>query len=302
MPAVKKLRYFERIRPHTEIVYTIKEVLCRIATKYQFVEIFDLEEIGRALFLDGWIQVAEIDEFIYHEALVHPALLAHPHPEVVFIAGGGDGGALREVLKHPTVKKVIVGELDEEVIELSRKYLTRIHQNAWEDPRVEVHLGDARQTLKAYPRAFDAVIVDLTEPVEEGPSQLLFTREFYTIVERSLRSPGVFSTQCADAGPGFGKLIADVLETLRQLTPYVRSYLAPVPSLQGLWSFAVAGFGLDPLRSKEEWKEKLHRLSGPLRWCTPDILTAGFEVPPYLKEILSQGKVRTDDQPYVWSL
>jgi spermidine synthase len=302
MSAVKKLRYFERIRPFTEIVYTIREVLSRTRTPYQFVEIFDLEEIGRALFLDGWIQIAEIDEFIYHEALVHPALLAHPNPEVVFIAGGGDGGALREILKHPTIKKVMVGELDQEVIGLSRRYLSNIHEDAWEDPRVEILIGDARHTLKGFPRTFDAVIVDLTEPVEEGPSQLLFTREFYGIVERSLRSPGVFSSQCADAGPGFGKLIADVLETLRQLTPYVRSFLAPVPSFQGLWSFAIAGFGLDPLRSSEEWKERLSLLSKPLKWCSPGILSAGFEVPPYLREILAQGKVRTDDQPYIWSL
>lgn len=302
MADIRKLRYFERIRPYTEIAYTIREVLCRISTPYQFVEIYDLEELGRALFLDGWIQVAEVDEFIYHESLVHPAMLAHPHPERVFIAGGGDGATLREVLKHPSVKEVMVGELDEAVISLSRKYLGTIHKGSWDDPRVEIRIGDARQLLKEFPRSFDVILLDLTEPVEAGPSQLLFTREFYAIVERALRSPGVFASQCADASPGFGKLLADVLKTLEQLTPYVRPFLAPVPSFQGLWGFALGGFGFDPLRPEEEWKERLQELRAPLKWCSPGTLQAGFVVPPYLEAILKQGRVRTDDQPYVWSL
>jgi spermidine synthase len=299
---VEKLRYFEKIRPETEVVYTIREVIVRAKTPYQYLEIYDLYGLGISLFLDGWIQIAEVDEFIYHESLVHPSLLSHPDPRVICVGGGGDGGAIREILKHPTVERVVLIEIDPDVIAYSRRYLQKIHQGAFDDPRVEIVVGDARSALREFPHTFDVILLDLTEPHQFGPSQFLYTREFYEIVLSSLRSPGVFVTQCADSAPGFGKLLADVVATLKTITPYVRPYLAPVMTFQGLWSFSIAGMGVEPFRSLEEWEKRLKPFQGKLKWCTPQTLWGGFQIPPYLKEILQTGEVRTDAHPHFWKI
>jgi len=159
------------------------------------VEIINTGSFGVCLVLDGKIQSSETDEFIYHEALVHPAMLTHPRPEKVFIAGGGEGATLREVLAHKTVRKAVMVDIDEEVVGLCRRYLPAWHQNSFDDPRAEIHFADARRYLEETDEKFDVIIIDLVDPLEQGPARLLYTREFYGIAKQKLGPGGIMSVQ-----------------------------------------------------------------------------------------------------------
>ena len=160
-------------------LHRLDEVLYSGQTKYQSVRIVRSNNFGLCLVLDGKIQSSEADEFIYHEALVHPAMLTHPGPTSVFIAGGGEGATLREVLAHNTVKRAVMVDIDEEVIALSRHYLPDHSRGAFDDPRTELYHTDARKYQEKTEDRYDVIIIDLPDPIEEGPAYLLYTREFY---------------------------------------------------------------------------------------------------------------------------
>ena len=167
-------------------LHRIEEVLYRGKTRFQFAEIIRSGSFGKLLVLDGKIQSSEADEFIYHEALVQPAMLTHPHPRTVFIAGGGEGAVLREVLAHKTVKRAVMVDIDEEVVALCQKYLPNYSQGAFQDKRTELVHTDAREYLAKSRELFDIIIIDLPDPIEEGPAYRLYTREFYQLVRDRL--------------------------------------------------------------------------------------------------------------------
>ena len=149
-------------------------------TKYQFVQCFYNEFLGKVLFLDKRIQSAQIDEYIYHESLVHPALITHPSPREVLVIGGGEGATLREVLRHSTVEKVIMVDIDRELVELCQKYLPEWSKGAFSNPKTDLIFKDARPFVEKTREKFDVIISDLTEPIEQGPSVFLFTEEFFS--------------------------------------------------------------------------------------------------------------------------
>ena len=140
--------YLEMVFPDLAVMLKVQEVLYSGKTKYQAVEVVQSEVFGRSLVLDGKTQSTEKDEHIYHESLVHPAMLLHPNPRTVFIGGGGEGGTLREALAHRSVERVTMLDLDEEVVDLCRRYLPQHHQGSFDDPRLELLHQDARVTLR----------------------------------------------------------------------------------------------------------------------------------------------------------
>src|SRR3972149_10077921 len=150
--------FSDYISPDLTMLHSIKERIYSGRSKFQSVDIINTGSFGICLVLDGKIQSSEADEFIYHEALVHPAMLTHPHPEKVFIAGGGEGATLREVLAHKTVKRAVMVDIDEEVTAISRKYLPDHARGAFEDPRTHLHYTDARQHLENSPDRYDIII------------------------------------------------------------------------------------------------------------------------------------------------
>ncbi|MGD0511292.1 MAG: hypothetical protein ABSA33_05635, partial [Candidatus Micrarchaeaceae archaeon] len=177
---IKKDWFVSVTTPDLNEQFTIKGRIFSARTKYQSVEIIDTYTFGRCLILDDKIQSSELDEFIYHEALVHPAMIMHAQPHKVFVAGGGEGAVLREVLKYTSVNKVIMVDIDGEVIKISDEFLPSWHQNAFRDPRVKLIFDDARRYLAETNERFDVIICDLSDPISAGPSRFLFTREFYT--------------------------------------------------------------------------------------------------------------------------
>lgn len=170
-------------------------------TEFQTFEIFENRLWGRMLILDGRLQSAEVDEFIYHEALVQPAMLVHPDPRRVLVLGGGEGAALREVLRHPGVTRAVMVDIDGELVGLCKERLPTFHAGAFDDPRTELVFADGRGWLAAQPDgALDVIIIDLPEPLAGGPALTLFTREMYELA-RSKLTPGGW-WRCNPAPPG----------------------------------------------------------------------------------------------------
>lgn len=229
---------------HGEI--TLQRLVERIhsaRTAYQQAELVRTQAYGEALVLDGNIQLAAADERVYHEVLVHPLLLSLSRPRKVAILGGGDGAALREVLRHRTVEQVVMVDLDEQVVSFCRRYLPGFNQGAFEDPRVELVFADARAWVEQQPPgSFDAVISDLTEPLDGGPSALLFTREFYRLVGRLLDSAGGLVVQAGAANAVEHTLFARIFATVSGEFAKCHALLSFVPSFADQWSY-VLGFG-----------------------------------------------------------
>ena len=167
------------VLPGETASYEVTQVLARAQTAFQDVEIVETRSFGRALFLDGAPQSAVADEYVYHEALVHPVLISHPSPRRVLIAGGGEGATLREVLRHPGVERAVMVDIDGELVDLCREHLSEMHQGAFDDPRADVVIGDALAYLREHAEPFDAIVIDLTDPSEAGPIGELYSEGFY---------------------------------------------------------------------------------------------------------------------------
>jgi spermidine synthase len=285
-------------------LHSIKEVLYKGQTKFQSIEIIRTGSYGKCLVLDDKIQSSELDEFIYHEALIHPALTIHRNPETVFIAGGGEGATLREILRHNTVKKVVMVDIDEEVISICKEYLPEHHQDSFNDERLELYHTDARQYLADSKEAFDIIIIDLTEPIEEGPAYLLYTEEFYRIVQEKMAEDGIMSVQAGCAA--FNELLnfSAVYNTLKAAFPEVHPYQVDVPSFGGPWGFCFASNNTKPVMSAEEIDTRLaERRITNLRLYDGITHRNMFALPKHIRKVLnSQTRLISDDQPlYTYS-
>ena len=286
--------------PGDLVAYKKSEVLIAGKTSFQEYEIFTSPFWGKVLLLDGRLQSAQRDEFIYHEALVHPALLAHPLPRRVLVLGGGEGATLREALRHPAVEAVVMVDLDRELVDVCREWLPEFHQGAFDDPRAALVCADGRAWLEVQPDgSFDVVILDLPEPLEEGPARLLFTREFYDLVRRKLAAGGLAAVQSGTAGP-WGRLLPDLHRTLRAVFPRVAAYTAFIPSFMDLYGFHLAG-GPEfswPTCSQAAARFQARALPG-LSWLAPEFAAGLPLLPVYLQERLArEGRVLTDATPF----
>jgi spermidine synthase len=292
--------FSDYISPDLTMLHSIKERIYSGRSKFQSIDIINTGSFGICLVLDGKIQSSEADEVIYHEALVHPAILTHPQPERVFIAGGGEGATLREVLAHKTVKRAVMVDIDEEVVSLCRRFLPSWHQNAFDDPRAELHFADARKYLEENSDKFDVIIIDLVDPLEQGPARLLYTQEFYQIVKQKLGSDGIMSVQAEPAEwRNLDNFIA-IANTLRNVFSIARSYQVHVPSFLGLWGFVAASQSLDPSElTPEEIDTRIStRISKKLESYDGLTHQAMFTIPKHIRQQLAASKkIITDKQP-----
>ena len=300
---------------HSELVttdlmmlYRIKDIIHTGETGYQKVDIIDTGAFGRCLVLDGKTQSSEADEYIYHEALVHPALLFHSGPESVFIGGGGEGATLREVLHHNTVSRVVMVDLDPKVVELCRSYLPGHHQGAFDDARVELRHEDARQYLLTCQETFDVIVLDLVDPMEGGPSYLLYTQEFYNIAKTKLRPGGLLVTQAGPAGLlNYTECYTAVARTLSQVFPRAYPYTVYVPAFTTLWGFVLASDSegsypaipsLGDIEPEAIDKLISQRVSSELRYYDGITHRSMVCLPKYLRQgIESEQRIVTDNSP-----
>ena len=292
--------FFDKINRNLIQLHAISDVLYSGRTKFQSIEILRSPNFGKLLVLDGKIQSAEMDEFIYHEALVHPPMLAHPKPEKVFIAGGGEGATLREVLCYPSIQKAVMVDIDADVISICRDHLPDYHAGAFDDKRSRIYNTDARQWLAQSKDKYDVIIIDLTEPVEEGPAYRLYTREFYQIVASKLTENGLISVQAGSTSYVELTNIKAVARTLRSIFPIVHAYQADIPSFGGPWGFCVASMKIDPtkLSPLEVDKRIKDRGLNSLKFYDGIAHRGMFTFPKHMRKALTKGgRLITDARP-----
>ena len=298
----KRKWLYDEVSPDLAQLHRIKKVIYSGRTEFQSIEIVDTRSFGVCLVLDGKIQSSERDEFIYHEALVHPAMLSHACPETVFIAGGGEGATLREVLAHKTVKKVVMVDIDSQVIDICRRFLPEFHRGSFDDSRLELCFADARKYLQETRDRFDVVIIDLVEPLEEGPACLLYTQEFYQLVKERLNPDGIMSVQSGASGWTNLQNFTAIINTLKSVFAIVCPYQAYVPSFVDLWGFTTASQNINPTELLSEDAD--HRIAARLlnKPKSYDGLThqSLFTLPKHTRHQLAITKrIITDKKPIV---
>jgi spermidine synthase len=243
------------------------------------------------LILDGDTQSSQADERIYHETLVHPALAAAPRRNEVLILGGGEGATLREVLRCPDVKRCTMVDIDGEVVELSKRYLPEWADGAFEDPRARVIIGDALHFLAHDADRYDVVISDLTEPLEDSPSNPLFCDAVFADIKRRLADDGVYALQASTAGFHNMRLHAKMARTLRAYYRHVRSFYTHVPAFDNDWAFLVCSDAADVAALQAERIDAYaSRLRGESYFYDAQTHLRLFNLPLYLRrELLKEG-------------
>jgi spermidine synthase len=277
--------YAETLYPEWRQSFRMDHVMEQEKTLLQDLAIFENSRFGRVLALDGVVQTTTADEFIYHEMLTHVPLIAHGNAQHVLIIGGGDGGTLREVVRHKNVKRVVMVEIDRSVVEFSKQYLPTLSNGAFEDPRFELIISDGADYVKNTEDRFDVIICDSTDPI--GPGEVLFTQEFYRNCKRILNDKGIFVNQ---NGVPFMQPaeVSDTYERRKGFFKDTSFYVAPVPTYVG--GFMALGYATDELSYRElcleELGNRLQYVEGELKYYNPEIHQASFALPNFVKKQL----------------
>ncbi len=264
---------------------TVSEMIYEKKTDHQDLKIFDNPDFGRVLFLDGILQLTAYDEFMYHEMLSHVPLFAHGNAKRVLIIGGGDGGLLREVLKHPEVEKATMVEIDASVVDMSKEYLPMLSQGAFDDPRVDLVIMDAFDFLQNCVEKYDVIIADTTDPI--GPAEKLYTTDFYGFCKKCLAEDGIFVNQNG----------VPTLQVDEAVDSYVRRsehfdevtyYVVPVPTYIG--GFMTLGWATNHSSyqnvSLEELNQRIEESKIVFKYYNGKIHQASFALPEYILRLL----------------
>jgi spermidine synthase len=275
---------------NAEAVYGLRAQrrLESLHSAHQRIEVFQTRQFGRLFRLDGAFMTSEGDEFFYHEPIVHGAAIAHPRPRTALIVGGGDGGSSEEMLKHPDITRVVMAELDAEVIRIARAHLPGVHRGAFDDPRLEVVVGDGFAYTRDTAERFDLIVLDLTDP--DTPAAPLYTREFFRAAQRVLAPGGAISLHLGSPvyqPQRVRRLLADLAAVFR----VVRPMGVFVPLYGAYWGLACASDSLDPcaLDAAEVARRLAQRRIGDLRLYNPEMHGALFALPNFYRELLPAG-------------
>ncbi len=253
-------------------------------TDHQRLRVFENPTFGRVLTLDDVIQTTEGDEFIYHEMMSHVPILAHGAATEVLVIGGGDGGMAREVLRHRTVERVTMVEIDAEVVAFARKYLPRLSRGAFDDPRLDLVIADGARFVAGTERRFDVIIVDSTDPI--GPGEALFTARFYADARRCLKEGGILVTQ---NGVPFlqGEELTRTMRAFKRLFTDWSCYLATIPTYAG--GPMAFGWGTDGVARSVPLDVLRARFAASgieTRYYTPEVHKAAFALPAYVRKLM----------------
>ncbi len=284
-------------------MHAIRRTIVEAQTKFQHVEIMDTHAYGKVLVLDGRMQSSQAEDFIYHEALVHPGMLASERaPESGLVIGGGEGATLREILRYPSIRRAVMVDIDDEVVELCKKHLPEMHQGAFEDTRSELRHEDARAYLEKTSERFDFITIDLVEPLEEGPACLLFTKEFYTLVRDRLTPGGAMTLQAGMTKLGELDFFSSIHRTLREVFPVVAGYQTFISCFGTPWGFITATRKVDPYRQDIAAVERLiaDRIKGPMSYWDGQTHQHAFNLPRHIRAAIdAQTRVVTDAHPLI---
>ncbi len=254
------------------------DVLERKETPYQSLLVVRTGEYGNALVLDGAIQATERDEFCYHEMMTHVALCAHPDPRRVLVVGGGDGGSLREALRHPCVERCVQIDIDEAVVEASRNHFPGLSRG-FSDPRAEIRCMDALRYVKEHENEFDLIVVDATDPVEFAAG--LFESPFFRDVHGALREDGLVTIQ-TESPFSDPQVVRGAIADLRKVFPIARMFVGFMPTYPtGFWTYTVGSKRYDPSVPVRPAPEGC-------RYYSSEVHAAAFALPPFLREMIGE--------------
>lgn len=282
----------EYITPWDIYVHGVAEILAHQKTAFQEMYIVQSGAYGKGLVLDGKWQSSTADEFLYHEALVHPAMIMHQAPKKVLVLGGGEGATIREVLRWQSVEKVKMVDIDGEVVEACQEHLPEMHQGAFSDPRTELVIGDALEVLDQSEESWDIVISDLSDPIEEGPSFKLFTKEFYEKVNRVLAPDGKFVLQAGPVAPPYIATHGRLVNTLKTVYEHTVSYTTFVPTYGEPWSVTVSSH--TPIETRPEPTEidqiLQKQTTGEFQLIDGVTLLGLLQTPRYVRRAIAQNQ------------
>ncbi len=268
----------ENHTPGYEVRWKITDILHEEKSNYQQIMIMETLELGRVMILDGALQVSEKDEFIYHEMIVHVPLSIHPQPQEILIIGGGDGGTLREVLRHQMVKTAELLEIDQRVTELSKEYFPDL-SSGFDDPRARISYDDGVKFMSESSRAYDIIIVDSSDPV--GPAVQLFSREFYQNCFARLKEDGILVVQ-SESPFFYPETFVSTYKNINRIFPRAYSYLTAMPGyISGPWSFTLGTKKYDPTVLAQD-REVLNGL----KYYNEKVHQAAFILPQYISDML----------------
>jgi len=259
----------------------------KFRSPHQEIEVYETPDFGRLFRLDGSFMSSERDEFFYHENLVHLPTLAHPAPKNALVVGGGDGGSAKELLKHPSMERIVLAELDQGVVDISRRYLQAVHRGALDHPKVEICIGDGLAYVRDSREFFDLILFDLTDP--GGPSTPLYTAEFYAACRERLTPGGALALHVGSP-LAQAQRFRDSVRDLRSVFAVVRPYTLFIPLYGTLWGMACASDSLDPatLTPAEVERRLCERGIADLRYYNGDTHQAVLAQPNYLRKLLEE--------------
>jgi len=272
--------------PGQEFSIEIDQILHKNRSKYQDVLVFKSKTYGNVLVLDNCIQCTERDEFAYQEMLAFLPLMAHPNPKRVLIIGGGDGGVLREVVKHPQVEQAVLCEIDQDVIDVSKKYLPEMAKG-FSSPKAVINVGDGFEYLKSHKNQFDVIITDSSDP--EGPAEALFQESFYSLMKDALKPPhGIICCQGESIWLHLN-LIKKIVTFSRNLFPSVAYAYASTPTYpSGTIGFVICSLDKDAKLTEPVDEKLVDQLD--TRYYTADVHRAAFALPAFVRKELGDNK------------
>ena len=277
------LWFSEEHTKHVKLSIRVDKQLYSAESDFQRIDIFESEEFGRFLTLDGYMMMTEKDEFIYHEMIVHPAMAVHPNVKHVLVIGAGDGGVVRELTRYQTIETIDVVEIDSMVVEACIQYLPQT-ASSFADSRVNVHYQDGLKYIRKYEQAYDLIIVDSTDPF--GPGEGLFTKEFYGNCYKALKEDGIMVNQ--HESPFYEEDAIAMQRAHKRIVesfPISRVYQAHIPTYpSGHWLFGFASKTYHPITDlkSEEWKA----LGLRTRYYNSQLHVGAFALPNYVEELL----------------
>lgn len=297
MPTQLEGLWLPRWRSDTEAhIHYVKEIVVSAKSKYQKIDIVELVGYGKCLLLDGIHQSCETDEFIYQEAITHPALFLHPKPENVLIIGAGAGNVLREVLKHPTVKEAVMVDIDELVVESCKKYL-RWDNGAFEDPRTKLIIGDGAKYIQETDKLFDCIIVDSTTPKPGSIAFELYGEEFIATAHSKLRSGGILCGLQSNANILYINSHRTIREMLKRFFTQVSSYTTYCPFYAVSYAFTLSiKDNQKDVLDVSIFNKRVNQLDNQLRFYDSETHIHMFNLPKYVRNaIYTDGELVSRD-------
>jgi spermidine synthase len=285
--------YVEQFAPTELHHHAIEETFFAGRTDFQDVAVVRSAAFGKMLIIDGDTQSSQADERIYHETLVHPALTATADRSDILILGGGEGATLREALRSPDVRRCTMVDIDGQVVDLAKRYLPEWSAGAFDDPRARVIIGDALAFLANDGDRYGTIVSDLTEPLEDSPSNPLFCEPVFLDIKRRLRDDGVYVLQASTAGFHNMALHAKMARTLRRHYRYVCSFYTHVPAFDNDWAFIACSDAVDVASLADSTIDAyVQRLRGESYFYDAQTHRRLFSLPLYLRrELAKEGDV-----------